>query len=321
MENMEFKTNEYFSDNQVNAQRVGANLRQSLIENTKQAARIAQNASFLDPSEKRDTILSGPTGIGKTENMNRAFAAIGYEKGKDYVSLSGDHSMTGFAIKLMMAHREFQLRKKEGETLIVMVDDCDSFFQSKDARNKLKGMMGATGTRELQYNKLLPEHMLTDRQHATLEHYRNTDGSPGFTIPCEDVAFVFTTNFVFPTERQAKLELAKGLTNRALSFQDLTAIRSRVNLKPFHMNMATNWGWLAEVALNDGLLDMMNDLPDPEYSKYQLLDFIATKWEQMTESNLRTVQAMGYLMKKHGNKARSFWNTDYIVQNQEMITL
>jgi hypothetical protein len=314
--------NQFFSDNQKTAMREGAKQRKALIENTKEAAQRAADASILDTEEKIDTILSGPTGIGKTYNMLKALKEVGLEQDEDFVLLSGSHSMTQFAIKLMMSHRVFTLNKKsEHETLIVMVDDCDSFFQTKDSRNILKGMMGAKGTRKLQYNKMLPEHMLTDRQHAVLEHYRHSDGSPGFTIPCDDVAFVFTTNFVFPTERQAKAELDKGLTNRALTMQDLIAIRSRVKLKPFHMNKATNWGWLAEVALNDGLLDMLNDQPMPEFAKYQLLDFVANKWEQMTESNLRTITDMGLIMKKYGANARDYWATDFLVQNQTEILL
>lgn len=318
-------TNKYFSPNQKTAQLEGAKHRRALLANVKEAAQRAINSGLLDDEEKMDTILSGPTGIGKTYNMKKALHDVGLVERENYIMLSGDHSMTQFAIKLMMVHREFTINKKtDTETLIVMVDDCDSFFQNKASRNILKGMMGAKGSRQLQYNKMLPEHMLTDRQHATLEHYRNTDGSPGFRIPCDDVAFVFTTNFVFPTERQAKAELEKGLSNRALTYQDLTAIRSRVKLKPFHMNMATNWGWIAEVALNDGLLDCLNDvqiLPDVDYAKYLLLDFIANKWENMTESNLRTVTDMALTMKKYGMEARDIWTVDFLKQSQSMIAL
>ena len=318
-------TNKYFSPNQKMAQLEGAKHRRALLANVKEAAQRAIDSGLLDEAEKIDTILAGPTGIGKTYNMKKALNDVGLVEKEDYILLSGDHSMAYFSIKLMMAHREFTLNKKhENETLIVMVDDCDSFFQNKASRNILKGMMGAKGTRQLQYNKMLPEHMLTDRQHAVLEHYRHTDGSPGFTVPCDDVAFVFTTNFVFPTEREAKQQLAKGLSTKALTYQDLVAIRSRVKLKPFHMNMATNWGWIAEVALNDGLLDILDEvegLPDVDYAKYLLLDFIANKWENMTESNLRTVTDMALTMKKHGMAARDIWTVDFLKQSQSVISL
>lgn len=318
-------TNKYFSPNQKMAQLEGAKHRRALLANVKEAAQRAIDSGILDEAEKMDTILSGPTGIGKTYNMTKALNDVGLKENEDFILLKGDHSMTAFAIKLMMAHRQFTLDKKHGtETLIVMVDDCDSFFKDKASRNILKGLLGSKGSRQLQYNKMLPEHMLTDRQHAVLEHYRHTDGSPGFTIPCDDVAFVFTTNFVFPTERQSRLESEKGLTAKSLVYADLVAIRGRVKLKPFHMNMATNWGWIAEVALNDGLLDMLDEvegLPDVDYAKYLLLDFIANKWENMTESNLRTVTDMALTMKKHGMDARDIWTVDFLKQTQSVISL
>jgi hypothetical protein len=309
--------NKYFSTKQKAAQIEGKKKRRALIKATEEAAQRAINSSVLDQEDKMDTILSGTTGIGKTFNTEGALKSLGLIPNEDYVLLQGNHSMTAFAIKLMMSHREFTLNKKDdNETLIVMVDDCDTFFSSKDSRNILKGMTGAKGTRRLQYNKLLPEHMLTDRQHAVLEHYRNTDGSPGFTIDCDDVAFIFTTNFKFPTENQAAAELAKnGPTNRANAMNDLTALRSRCKTKDFMLDKAINWGWIVEVSLNDGLLDMLNETEDPEFNKYRLLDWVLNNWEHMTEHNLRTISDMGRMMVKYPDTYIDEWEADFVESN------
>ena len=309
--------NTYFSSKQKAAQIEGKKKRRALIKATEEAAQRAVNSSQLHPEDKIDTILSGSTGIGKTYNTEKALSGLGFEANRDYVLLQGNHSMTGFAIKLMMAHREFMLnRVTEDQTLIVMVDDCDSFFSNKDSRNILKGMTGRKGTRRLQYNKMLPEHMLTDRQHAVLEHYRNTDGSPGFTISCDEVAFIFTTNFKFPTENQAASELAKnGPTNRANALQDLAALRSRCKTKDFMLDKAINWGWLVEVALNDGLLDMLDETDNPEFNKYRLLDWVLNNWNQMTEHNLRTIADMGRMMIKYPDSYVDEWEADFVESN------
>jgi len=309
--------NKYFSTKQKAAQIEGKKKRRALIKATEEAAQRAVNASVLDQEDKIDTILSGSTGIGKTWNTEKALEGLEFKPNEDYVLLQGNHSMTAFAIKLMMAHRTFTLNKKnEDETLIVMVDDCDTLFSNKDSRNILKGMTGRRGTRRLQYNKILPEHMLTDRQHAVLEHYRHTDGSPGFTISCDDVAFIFTTNFKFPTENQASAELAKnGPTNRANALQDLAALRSRCKTKDFMLDKAINWGWIVEVALNDGLLDMLNETEDPEFSKYRLLDWVLNNWDNMTEHNLRTISDMGRMMIKYPDSYIDEWEADFVEGN------
>jgi len=124
--------NQYFSTKQRAAQIEGKKKRRALIKATELASQRAVNSSILDIEEKRDTILSGSTGIGKTYNTQKALKEAGFEPNEDYVLLQGNHSMIGFAIKLMMAHREFTINKTEDtQTLIVMIDDCDTFFGSK----------------------------------------------------------------------------------------------------------------------------------------------------------------------------------------------
>ena len=309
--------NKYFSTKQLAAQIEGKKKRRALIKATEEAAQRAIDSTLLDPEDKIDTILSGTTGIGKTRNCQKALEDFGFKPNEDYVLLQGNHSMTAFAIKLMMAHRKFITeRKTDGETLIVMVDDCDTFFGAKDSRNILKGMTGAKGTRRLMYNKILPEHLLTDRQHAVMEHYRHSDGSHGFTVPCDDIAFIFTTNFKFPTENQAAAELAKnGPTNRANQMNDLAALRSRCKTKDFFIEKAINWGWIVEVSLNDGLLDMLNQTDNPDFNKYRLLDWVLNNWDHMTEHNLRSIADMGRMMVKYPDTYIDEWEADFVESN------
>jgi hypothetical protein len=180
--------------------------------------------------------------------------------------------------------------------------------------------MGKKGTRQFQYTKMFPFHMLDDLQLATMEHYKNTDGSPGFKINCDDVAFIFTTNFIFPTENQAKAVMDKlGPTNRSNALMDLAALRSRAKTKDFMLEKSVNWGWIVEVSLNDGLLDMLNDLPDPDFSKWRLLEWVITHWDQMTEHNLRTIADMGRMMKRHPQNFVDEWEADFISEDAAIL--
>lgn len=311
----------YFTPKQLQYQESGKSKREALIRATKEAAERALGFGLIDESDKIDTILSGSTGIGKTWNTKKALKDIGLIEDEDYILLKQNMSMLGFAVKLAMGHEKFIRNKKnENEKLIIMVDDCDSFFGSKDERNILKGMTGKIGDRCLQWNKLVPSHMFTNEQQATILRYAHRDGSPGFTVPCDDVAFIFTTNFKFPTENQAAQMLAKsGPNNRSNAYHDLAALRSRCKTKDFMLEKEVNWGWIVEVCLNDNLLFCLDNLQNPNFSKWYLLNWIFSNWEKMTESNLRTVEDMAKMMLRFPDNYADKWEEDFIESNQAVL--
>lgn len=290
----------------------GQQKRNALIRATKESAKKALESSDLRGSFKTDTILSGSTGIGKTYNMERAFKEAGIEP----VKLVGNQSMFQFATRLMLEHHIFQKTKEQTgqEKLIVLVDDCDSFFSNKDNMNILKGMTGKEGSRMLQYNKAIQEHLMTPEMLTILDQYRNPNGAQGFTVNCDDVVFVLTTNFNLPSENYANSYTKKhGPTSRANRLMDLAAIRRRFTCKDFVLEKEVNWGWIAEVSLNDGLLDFLGtDEPDASFKKYVILDWMWNNWDRMTEHNLDTVLDLGLHMHESPDTYKDIWEADYI---------
>jgi hypothetical protein len=123
------------------------------------------------------------------------------------------------------------------------------------------------------------------------------------------MVFIFTTNLTLPTEKEAKDYLrVKGQTSHAGKKMDLAAVRRRVQVRNFVLPKKPNWGWLVEVALNDGGLDI---LPD-EMSKMILLDWLWNNWDNMTETNLSTLEKMAIMMIRHPDNYRDKWERAFI---------
>jgi hypothetical protein len=291
----------------------GKKKRNALIEATKEAAERAFEENELRGEFKIDTILSGSTGIGKTHNIMKAFKKIKVSP----VVIQGNQSIFDFSTMLMLQHYKFQQEKKKNPSLrklIVIADDCDSFFKNDDTMNILKGMTGKGESRKLQYNKAINEWQLTPEMLSVLDEYRFKSGKLGFEVPCSDIVFVLTTNFTLPTEKYAKDYMSEnGPTARANRLNHLAAIRRRFNTKDFMLDKYTNWGWLAEVTLNDALIDDVITGPEAEFKKYIILDWVLNNWDDMTESNLDTIRDLALRMAQYPSDYRDTWESDYTV--------
>lgn len=287
-----------FSTHQKEAISKGALKRKGLIREAQKAAEKANGRAIRD-NEKQDTILSGTTGIGKTFNVESAIKELGVVS----LTLKGNKSMFAFGADLMLLHS----RIPKGQKMALVIDDCDSFFESKENINILKGMTGATGTRQFQYNKKINENIFTEAQLTVMPEYQ-TEGMHGFTVPTDDFIFIFTTNFPLPYESDAKEALEKGVSAKANRLHDLAAIRGRFNVKDYQLDFETNWGWIAEVALNDNGLSML----ESELQIMILLDWMWNNWHKMTETNIRTIEKMAYEMIDYPNEYRDNWEADFL---------
>lgn len=285
-----------FSTKQKHAIEIGSKKRNSLIREAKKAADRANGKSIR--TEYLDTILAGTTGIGKTHNVEKAIHSSDIPS----LTLKGNKSMFAFGADLMVLHSRIPAGKK----MALIIDDCDSFFENKNNINILKGMTGRVGTRQFQYNKKINTGSFTDLQNQIMEDYQ-TEGMHGFTVPCEDFIFIFTTNFVLPTDQEAKALQAKGASAKANKMLDLVAIRGRFNTKDFELNKEENWGWIAEVGLNDGALDILT-----KEQQMILLDWVYTNWYEMKESNIRTIEKMSYEMIDYPEEYRDIWEADFL---------
>jgi hypothetical protein len=275
----------------------GAQKRKSLIREAEKAAQRAAGNAVRE--EYLDTILTGTTGIGKTHNIEKAVESLGVPS----ITLKGNKSMFAFGGDLMLLHS----RMPKGTKLALIIDDCDSFFENKENINILKGMTGKKGTRQFQYNKKINEHMFTEAQMSVMSQYQ-TEGMHGFVVPTDDFIFIFTTNFNLPFESDAKEHLERnGGSAKANRMQDLAAIRGRFNVKDYQLDFETNWGWIAEVALNDGGLSMLT-----EEQCLILLDWMYNNWNNMTETNIRTIEKMAYEMVDYPEEYRDNWEADFL---------
>jgi hypothetical protein len=286
-----------FSSQQKECIRKGALKREGLIREAKKAANRAAGKAIRE--EYLDTILTGTTGIGKTRNIEYCINELNVPS----ITLKGNKSMFAFGGDLMLLHS----RMPKGTKMALIIDDCDSFFENKENINILKGMTGKVGSRQFQYNKKINEHAFTEAQMQVMEQYQ-TEGMHGFTVPTDDFIFIFTTNFNLPFESDAKEAMDKGVSAKANRLHDLSAIRGRFNVKDYILDKETNWGWIAEVALNDGGLHMLEFDAD----KMFLLDWMYNNWDAMTETNIRTIEKMAYEMVDYPEDFRDNWEADFL---------
>jgi hypothetical protein len=287
-----------FSSQQKEAIKAGARKRQSLQNQTK---KVADRVLGKTRDEYLDSILSGTTGIGKTYLSENALK----EAKIPHLKLQGSTSMFAFAGDLMLIHS----RKPVGEKMVILVDDCDSFFENKTNMNILKGMTGKPGSRVFQYKKKITESNFTDAQIEVMPNYMN-DGQHGFTVNCDDFVFLFTTNFPFPSEAEAKEYSSKNRGSaKGNRMMDLAAVAGRMNYRDFTLqNKIENWGWIAEVGLNDGGLDML----ESESDKLILLDWMWNNWSELRGTSLRIMEQLAYEMIDYPNDYRDEWEASYL---------
>jgi hypothetical protein len=288
----------HFSSQQKEAIRKGSMSRQSMIRETEKAVKLVSRE--LREGEKQDTILFGTTGIGKTFNVEKAVKDLNVP----YTKIQGNMSIFAFGGNLMVLHSMIP----KGQKMVIIIDDCDTFFSNKDTINILKAMTGKPSSRVFQYNKKVNEHMFTDLQNQLMSQYQN-EGQHGFSIPCDDFIFIFTTNFPLPYDKDAnEAQQTKGGSAAAVRKMDLAAIRSRTNTKDFLLDKETNWGWIAYVALDDGGLHMLEN----EQDKIILLDWMWNNWNNMKETNIRTIEKMAYDMIDYPETYRDNWEYDFL---------
>jgi hypothetical protein len=142
-----------------------------------------------------------------------------------------------------------------------------------------------------------------------MPHYQ-TPGEHGFIIPCDNFIFIFTTNFQLPYENAVNdAQRRNGGSAAANRKMDLSAIRSRTITKDFLLDKETNWGWIAQVALSDEGLHML----EREEDKIILLDWMWNNWEIMKEHNIRTIEKLAYEMIDYPESYRDNWEYDFLI--------
>lgn len=289
----------------------GRRVRRRLIRTTAKAAEVAikdvktvhqdNDLLVLEANNRRHYYIYGPSGIGKTHNMEKAVESTGV---KHYV-ISGNISLWAFGVQLAVIKKYL----KKDEKVVIIVDDVDELIKDSKSINQLKELL-AKGV--FSYNKKPQMHMLTSQVQIEAVEACMSDDGLGFTVDCSNFTFVITSNYQLPYDSTPDLMLEKNngvMTPRIAYMKHLTAIRGRCNVKDLTFTKEEKWGNIAIVLLED------NGCPGlDEQQKIFLLNFMWQNWERMTETSIRTAEKMADIMLEEGEDyAQDAWETDFII--------
>ena len=244
------------------------------------------------------TYFFSPSGLGKT------FAVKNHLTKSDtkYIQVSGNVSMFAFGIQLAVINYLNPLK----EIVLIFVDDCDELFKTELNCNTMKNVLD--GSRVFTYEKSLTSQWnnLSEIQREAIKHFRG-EGKMGFSVPTDNLVFVFTSNFKLPTDDQVRDARQKNQSKMVL-LAHKNAIRSRCRVADFDLNWKEHWGWIADVAINTNCLDCW-DISATE--KQSILEFIWNNWERLTERSIRLIEKMAVAMREHPATYRVVWEIDY----------
>lgn len=271
-----------FSTRQLQALEAGKIRRKQLIK-------AAQTFAKADLSmDYPHSYIYSLGGLGKTYNVNKAVKDMNVP----FTVVSGKASAWGFALQLAcIVHK-----KPKGIPFRIIVDDCDSIL-ANDFINILKNML--EGEKSLKYTQQIHDHLLdTPEKKAAYNHFKK---SVGFEVPCDELIFIFTSNFKLPTSNEAQAAEAKNTgTKGNQRVINLNAIRTRC--KPKDIIFANDqewWGWLADAVINDGSISHLITKDE----EIELLKWMWDNWSRLSGRCLRTVNQLADIMK---------WEEDYI---------
>ena len=131
------------------------------------------------------TYIYSPPGLGKTHTVKSHLNKLGVE----HYEISGAMSMFAFGVSLAV----IRYNRPTGK-IIINVDDCDGIFKNEENINIMKNVL--SGSRTFTYNKsvktLLTQY--SELQQDAVEHFSGEE-QVGFSVPCNDFIFIFTSNF------------------------------------------------------------------------------------------------------------------------------
>lgn len=284
-----------FNTEQLQALEAGKIRRAQLIKATEKFAK-----STLEMEYPHSYIYS-LGGLGKTHNVTKAIQKLKVP----HAVVSGKISAWGFALMIAV----IVYKKKKGIPFRIVVDDCDAIL-SKDFIGTLKNML--EGEKVLQYTQQVMEHMLDNpEKKAAYEYFKK---SVGFSVPCDELIFIFTSNFKLPTSNQALIAEDKNTgTASNQRIIDLNAIRTRCKPKDIiFKNDREWWGWLADAVLNDNAVSHLID----KEQQIELLNWMWYKWNKLSGRCLRTIKQMADIMKWEDDYLDE-WEADYIDHTQK----
>lgn len=241
--------------------------------------------------------IYSPPGLGKTHTVNQFLK----ESELPYFVVSGNTSMFAFGIQLAVIN----FQNVEKTNIIIYVDDCDEIFKNEQNCNTMKNLLD--GEKRFVYEKSLASRWssLGQLQKEAIQHH-SEEGKMGFTIPTDNLRFVFTSNFSLPIDDDVRLSRQKG-GYKSVLMAHRNAIRSRCKVADFYLTPQEHWGWIADVTIRPEFLPEI-----PISKKNIILEFLWDNWSQLNERSIRSIEKMANLMKYYPDGYENLWKMDYL---------
>jgi len=279
------------NDKQLSALQQGQAQRKRLVQVVKKAVKSSPSASYPH------TYIYSPPGLGKTYTVTNSL------KGLDtpIFPLSGAVSLFHFGVALAV----IRFKMPKDTTIIVSVDDCDGILKNEENINVMKNVL--SGERMFSYGKSLQSQIstMTDLQKKAIE-FHSCDEKLGFTVPTDNMIFIFTSNFRLPDDDEVKTAREAGGNKNILKVHR-NAIRSRCRTMDFDLTKDQHWGWMADVTLN---CDLNSCLTSDD--KHIILDWVWNNWNDMTERSIRTIEKMAETLCEEPDDYQTSWDIDFL---------
>jgi hypothetical protein len=241
----------------------------------------------------------GPAGIGKTFLVKKQLE----ESGVKHYLVSGANSIYTLGVFLAV----LQSSNPEREKRYIFIDDCDEILKSEANCNIMKNVL--FGEKKFVYEKSMNSIMptLTEVQRSAILSF-SSDDKMGYSIPTDNLVFIFTSNFKLPFDDEVQAAREKG-RSKAVLMAHHNAIRSRVQCADFDLSDAEKWGWSADVILNTSCLESLN-LTEEE--RKQILDFNWNNWERLKERSIRSIEKIALALRENPEDYMDVWEIDFL---------
>lgn len=268
--------------------------------NRERLKQMVEKISLVKEGDKYPhTYLFSPSGLGKTYTVKNHLL----QSDTKFIQVSGNVSMFAFGIQLAV----IGYLNPNKESIVIFVDDCDELFKTEMNCNTMKNVLD--GDRVFTYEKSLASQWnnLSQLQQDAILNFQG-EGKMGFSVPTDNMVFVFTSNFKLPTDDEVRNARKKN-QSKMVMLAHRNAIRSRCRVADFDLTKEEHWGWIADVVYNTDCLETWNITLS---EKQVMLDFLWYNWDMMTERSIRLMEKMALSIKEQPESYRMVWEIDYL---------
>lgn len=270
---------------QAQAVELGQKQRSRLIMSTNSIPRMMMQQQF------GHLYLYSLPGFGKTYEVTNLM----HREGIKHMVVSGNASFFAFGVNLALA----QYKNPDLAPMVIVVDDCDALINNVDGCNIMKNML--EGVRCYRYMKAMGNLMreLNADQQAAIEYFKK-ENELGFTVPTQNLTFVFTSNIRLPEETDQKM---KQLVVHQL------ALRSRCTVVDFDLTDNEAWGRLYHVCTSTNFLEKLSLT---EEQALEIMDFLWVNWSILKEKSIRTIEKMAIKIANYPENYLEWWEVEFV---------